>query len=137
MIARKWGRIVNVTTSYDTMMAPGLTAYGAAKSALEANTAAWAKELEGTGVTANILVPGGPADTAFFPPDFPRDKLIKPEVMAAPIQWLASAQSDGVSGFRFIGRDWDKSLPPSEAAAKVRAPAGWPSLAALAETQRK
>lgn len=137
MIARKWGRIVNVTTSYDTMMAPGLTAYGAAKSGLEANTAAWAKELEGTGVTANILVPGGPTDTAFFLPGFPgRDKLIKPDVMAAPIQWLASPLSDGITGFRFIGRDWDKSLPPSEAAAKMRAPAGWPSLAALAESQR-
>ena len=137
MIARKWGRIVNVTTSYDTMMAPGLTAYGAAKSGLEANTVAWAKELDGTGVTANILVPGGPADTAFFPLGFPRDNLIKPDVMAAPIQWLASPLSDGISGFRFIGRDWDKSLPPSEAAAKVRSPAGWPSLAALAESQRK
>ena len=75
LIARKWGRIVNVTTSYDTMMAPGLSAYGGAKAALEANTVVWAKELDGTGVTANVLVPGGPTDTAFFPPDFPRDKV--------------------------------------------------------------
>lgn len=138
MIARKWGRIVNVTTSYDTMLAPGLTAYGAAKSALEANTAAWAKELEGTGVTANILVPGGPTDTAFFPPDFPRAtvKLLNPALMGPPIQWLASTGSDGVTGFRFIARDWDTTLPPGEAAAKVRTPAAWPSLAALAESQR-
>jgi NAD(P)-dependent dehydrogenase (short-subunit alcohol dehydrogenase family) len=139
MIARKWGRIVNVTTSYDTMMAPGLTAYGAAKSALEANTAAWAKELDGTGVTANVLVPGGPTDTAFFPPDFPRDtvKLLDPALMGPPIRWLASAQSDGITGCRFIARDWDTGLPPAEAAAKVRAPAAWPSLAAAAEAQRK
>ena len=138
MIARKWGRIVNVTTSYDTMMAPGLSAYGGAKAALEANTAVWAKELDGTGVTANVLVPGGPTDTAFFPPDFPRDKvkLLNPALMGPPIQWLASGQSDGVTGFRFIARDWDTSLPPSEAAAKVKAPVAWPSLAALAESQR-
>ncbi len=138
MIARKWGRIVNVTTSYDTMMAPGLSAYGGAKAALEANTAVWAKELDGTGVTANVLVPGGPTDTAFFPPDFPRDKvkLLNPALMGPPIQWLASNQSDGVTGLRFIARDWDTGLPPSEAAAKVRAPVAWPSLAALAESQR-
>jgi NAD(P)-dependent dehydrogenase (short-subunit alcohol dehydrogenase family) len=137
LIARKWGRIVNVTTSYDTMMAPGLSAYGGAKAALEANTAIWAKELEGTGVTANVLVPGGPTDTAFFPPDFPRDGLLKPTLMGPPIRWLASPQSDGVSGFRFIARDWDTSLPPSEAAAKLRAPAAWPELALAAAAQRK
>lgn len=137
LIARKWGRIVNVTTSYDTMMAPGLSAYGGAKAALEANTAIWAKELEGTGVTANVLVPGGPTDTGFFPPDFPRDGLLKPTLMGPPIRWLASPQSDGVSGFRFIARDWDTSLPPSEAAAKLRTPAAWPELALAAAAQRK
>jgi NAD(P)-dependent dehydrogenase (short-subunit alcohol dehydrogenase family) len=139
MIARKWGRIVNVTTSYDTMMASGLSAYGGAKAALEANTAIWAKELDGTGVTANVLVPGGPTDTAFFPPDFPRDKvkLLNPALMGPPIQWLASPQSDGVTGFRFIARDWDVSLAPAEAAARVRAPAAWPTLAATAEAQRQ
>jgi NAD(P)-dependent dehydrogenase (short-subunit alcohol dehydrogenase family) len=137
LIARKWGRIVNVTTSYDTMMAPGLSAYGGAKAALEANTAIWAKELEGTGVTANVLVPGGPTDTAFFPPEFPRDGLLKPTLMGPPIRWLASPQSDGVSGFRFIARDWDTSLSPSEAAAKLRAPAAWPDLALAAASQRK
>jgi NAD(P)-dependent dehydrogenase (short-subunit alcohol dehydrogenase family) len=136
LIARKWGRIVNVTTSYDTMMAPGLSAYGGAKAALEANTAIWAKELEGTGVTANVLVPGGPTDTAFFPPDFPRDGLLKPTLMGPPIRWLASPQSDGVSGFRFIARDWDTSVLPAEAAEKLRAPAAWPALALAAASQR-
>jgi NAD(P)-dependent dehydrogenase (short-subunit alcohol dehydrogenase family) len=137
LLARKWGRIVNVTTSYDTMMAPGLSAYGSAKASLEANTAIWAKELEGTGVTANVLVPGGPTDTAFFPPDFPRDGLLKPTLMGPPIRWLVSPQSDGVSGFRFIARDWDTSVPPREAAAKLGAPAAWPALALAAASQRK
>jgi NAD(P)-dependent dehydrogenase (short-subunit alcohol dehydrogenase family) len=136
MIAKGWGRVINVTTSYDTMMAPGLSAYGGAKAALEANTAIWAKELDGTGVTANVLVPGGPTDTAFFPPGFPRDKLLKADLMGPPVRWLASPQSDGVTGFRFIARDWDVALPPGDAAAKARAPAAWPSLAAMAESQR-
>ena len=70
MIARGWGRIINVTTSFDTMLAAGLSAYGASKAALEASCVAWSKDLEGTGVSVNILVPGGPTDTPeFFLPD--------------------------------------------------------------------
>lgn len=63
-------------------------------------------------------------------------KLLNPALMGPPIRWLASNQSDGVTGFRFIARDWDTGLPPDDAAAKVKAPVAWPSLAALAESQR-
>jgi NAD(P)-dependent dehydrogenase (short-subunit alcohol dehydrogenase family) len=138
MIERGWGRIINVTTSFDTMLAAGLSAYGAAKAALEATSVAWAKDLEGTGVTVNILVPGGPTDTpGFFPPGKPRPPvLLDPEIMGVPVVWLASPQSDGVSACRFIARDWDRSLPPAEAAARVRAPAAWPTLAQGAATAR-
>jgi NAD(P)-dependent dehydrogenase (short-subunit alcohol dehydrogenase family) len=138
MIERGWGRIINVTTSFDTMLAAGLSAYGASKAALEAMSVAWAKDLEGTGVTVNILVPGGPTDTpGFFPPGKPRPAvLLDPEIMGVPVVWLASPQSDGISACRFIARDWDRTLPPAEAAARVRAPAGWPTLAQGAATAR-
>ena len=63
MIKRGWGRIITVTTSFDTMLAGGLSAYGASKAALEASCVSFAKDLEGTGVTVNILVPGGSTDT--------------------------------------------------------------------------
>ncbi len=137
MLKHDWGRIINVTTSFDTMLASGLSGYGAAKAALEASTASWAKDLAGTGVTCNILVPGGPTDTAFFPAGAPKPPaLIDPQVMAAPVVWLASAESKGISGCRFIARDWDGRLPASEAAARVRAPAAWPSLAEGAQSAR-
>lgn len=138
MIERGWGRIINVTTSFDTMLAAGLSAYGASKAALEAMSVAWAKDLEGTGVTVNILVPGGPTDTpGFFPPGKPRPPvLLDPEIMGVPVVWLASPQSDGISACRFIARDWDRSLPAAEAAARVRAPAAWPTLAQGAATAR-
>lgn len=132
-----WGRIINVTTSFDTMLAQGLSAYGAAKSGLEASTASWSKDLAGTGITCNVLVPGGPTDTAFFPAGAPKPPvLIDPNVMAVPVVWLASSASDGLSGFRFVARDWDRSLPPAEAAARVRAPAAWPALAEAAQATR-
>lgn len=137
MLKKNWGRIVNITTSFDTMLAGGLTPYGTSKSALEAATAGWAKDLAGTGVTCNILVPGGPADTAFFPPGAPKPPvLIDPQVMAVPVVWLASPASDGISGSRFVARDWDVSLPQAEAAARVRSPAAWPTLAEGAQTTR-
>src|SRR6266849_8141445 len=138
MIERGWGRIINVTTSFDTMLAAGLSAYGASKAVLEASCVTWAKDLEGTGVTVNILVPGGPTDTpGFFPPGMPRPPvLLDPEIMAAPVVWLASSQSDGISACRFIARDWDVRLPAAEAAARARAPAAWPKLAESASAAR-
>lgn len=131
MIRRGWGRIINVTTSFDTMLAAGLSAYGASKAALEAGSVSFAKDLEGTGVTVNILVPGGPTDTpGFFPAGKPRPPvLLDPEIMGAPVVWLASPQSDGISACRFIARDWDTNLPAAEAAKGARAPAAWPALA--------
>jgi 3-oxoacyl-[acyl-carrier protein] reductase len=138
MVARGWGRIINVTTSFDTMLAAGLSAYGAAKAALEASCVSWAKDLDGTGVTVNVLVPGGPTDTpGFFPPGMPRPPvLLDPQIMAVPVVWLASSQSDGITASRFIARDWDTKLPPSQAAARARAPAAWPELAQAASAAR-
>jgi 3-oxoacyl-[acyl-carrier protein] reductase len=42
--------------------------------------------------------------------------------MVAPVVWLASPLSDGITGARFVGKLWDDRLPPSEAAAKSREP---------------
>jgi NAD(P)-dependent dehydrogenase (short-subunit alcohol dehydrogenase family) len=138
MIGQGWGRIVQVTTSFDTMLAGGLSAYGASKAALEACCASFAQDLAGTGVTINVLVPGGPTETpGFFPPGKPRPAfLLDPEIMGPPVVWLASPQSDGISGCRFIARDWDARLPPAEAAARARAPAAWPDLARAAGAAR-
>ena len=62
-VGRGRGRIINVTTSFNTMIAPGVWAYGQSKAALEAATASLAGLLAKTPVTMNILVPGGPANT--------------------------------------------------------------------------
>ena len=54
-----------------------------------------------------------------------RSTLVQPDVMMAPIVWLMSAQSDGVSGRRFIAKDWDPAFDTAVAAQKAGAPAGW------------
>lgn len=128
------GRIVNVTTSLDTMFRGAYTPYGMSKAALEAASASWAKDLEGTGVTVNVLVPGGPTNTSFIPESAPfdRSKLVQPKVMAEPIRWLVSDASKEITGCRFVGNDWDTSLEPDEAAKAVCRPAAWQDLTSQA-----
>lgn len=132
MVKQGWGRIVNVTTSVHTMQRRGFFPYGPAKAAFEAATNVWAEDLTDTGVTVNILIPGGAADTNLLPGEVgdksrsgADGKLVEPQVMAAPIQWLASNASDGITGMRFIGDQWDTSLEPGEAAKAVMAPVGF------------
>ena len=124
MMKNGWGRIVNITTALDAMYAPGMSAYGPSKAALEAHTVIMAKDLEGTGVTANVLIPGEPANTRMIPDatGIPRDALIQPGDMQAPAVWLASDESDGHSGERFIAALWDQGLE------KASAPCAWPQL---------
>src|SRR6202050_707789 len=130
MFAQHWGRIINVTTSLDTMYRAGMQPYGGSKAANEAHLLAFAQELDGAGVPANVLVPGGAANTRMVSPgqEPDRHKLISPEVMVAPLVWLCSTASDGITGQRFIAMRWDKTLPTAEAAQKAGAPAAWQQL---------
>lgn len=130
MMAQGWGRIIGVTTSMDTMYRKGGAPYGPSKAGHEALVATMAQELEGTGVTANSLVPGGATNTNLIAPDAPYDRaaLIKPEVMQVPGVWLASEASHGFNGRRLIAYYWDESLPLEERLAKASAPAAWPQL---------
>ena len=126
MVAAGWGRIVNITTSLATMQRRANSPYGVSKAGIEAATLIWAKDLEGTGVTVNSLIPGGAADTEFVHMAARMElaargqALLPPSVMVGPIVWLASTHSDGITGARFVGKLWDESLPPNEAAAKAR-----------------
>ncbi|MEC9341856.1 MAG: SDR family oxidoreductase [Pseudomonadota bacterium] len=132
MLKAGQGRIVNVTTSYGTMQRPRMSPYGQTKAAPETATMIWARELDGSGVTVNVLIPGGAADTRLIPDApgtgmrGPGNKLASPEVMKAPIVWLMSDASAEVTCRRFIGKWWNPDSPPDEAASKVGRPAGWP-----------
>jgi NAD(P)-dependent dehydrogenase (short-subunit alcohol dehydrogenase family) len=133
MIERKWGRIVNVTTSLGTMIRSGSPTYGPSKAALEAFSAIMAKDLDGTGVTVNVLVPGGVTNTPMVPQEagFDRQDMIQPEVMAPPLVWLVSNAAQGVTGRRFLAVHWDPALPPAQAAEKAGAAVAWTSIATM------
>jgi len=133
MMRQKWGRIVNVTTSLGTMIREGAPTYGPSKAALEAFSAIMAKDLAGTGVTVNVLVPGGVTNTPMVPLEagFDRAEMIQPAVMAPPLNWLVSDAAAGVTGRRFLAVHWDPSVPPEEAAAKAGAPVAWTDIATM------
>ncbi len=134
MLEHGWGRIVNITTSLETMYLAGAGAYGPSKAALEAHTRIMAQDLEDTGVSANILIPGGPVNTRMIPEEsgIPRDKLIQPEIMVRPITWLCSDDSDGVNGMRFIAALWDPELDREARIETAGAPVAWPQLGSQA-----
>ena len=82
-------------------------------------------------MTANVLIPGGRANTRMIPADgkyADRKYLIQPEVMRAPIVWLASRATDKVNGRRFRAALFDPDLPPEQAAEKSGAPVAWRDL---------
>jgi NAD(P)-dependent dehydrogenase (short-subunit alcohol dehydrogenase family) len=109
----------------------GFYPYGVAKSGLEAWTASLAGELDGSGITVNVVVPGGPTDTPMVPREsgYDRAALIRPEQMAPPMLYLFGDRAVGVTGRRFVAAQWDTELSPEQAAFQAGAPAGWPDLA--------
>jgi NAD(P)-dependent dehydrogenase (short-subunit alcohol dehydrogenase family) len=128
MLKQRWGRIVNISMNHETMRRTGFSPYGPSKAALESETIIWARDLAGTGVTVNSLLPGGASNTGMVPESIAvseRRRLLDPEIMVPPLLWLVSEEAGEVTGARFVAKLWDSSLPPAHAAEKARAMAGW------------
>ena len=132
LLTQSWGRIINVTTSLDSMLRAGSGPYGPSKAAFEAFCAELGDELVGTGITVNVLVPGGPTDTAMIPPEsgVARHALLPPTVMVPPLRWLLSSAADHVNLRRFRANLWDPTQPTADAAAAAGAPIAWAGIAA-------
>jgi NAD(P)-dependent dehydrogenase (short-subunit alcohol dehydrogenase family) len=132
MVEAGWGRIVNVTTKLDTMNRVGTHPYGASKAALEMATEVWAKDVEGTGLTINIVNPGAGANTPGMAEEAraaSREgrtaRLVEPDEMVPPLLYVVSREADTVNGYRFDANAWDPSLSPTEAARHAGRPAGF------------
>jgi 3-oxoacyl-[acyl-carrier protein] reductase len=132
MVEEGWGRIVNVTTKLDTMNRAHTSPYGASKAALEMATEVWSKEVQGTGLTINIVNPGAGANTPGMAEEMrtmSREgraaRLVEPDEMVPPLLYVVSREADTVNGWRFDANLWDASLPPAEAACRAGRPAGF------------
>jgi 3-oxoacyl-[acyl-carrier protein] reductase len=114
-----WGRIINVSKHPDQMHEAHTGAYGPSKAALEAESFSWAEELLGRNVGVNVIDPGGAVNTTFGR-GIIRNVGLDPTVIVPIALWLASEESNGVTGCRFDAKYWDESLPASHAAERCR-----------------
>lgn len=127
MVAQGFGRVVNISTSQVTMVRTGYCPYGPSKAALEAMSVIWAKDLRGRGVSVNVLLPGGAADTRLLPGSGSQRRgadgqLLSPALMRAPIVWLMARAQASVTGQRFVAKLWPDDMDDEQAAAKARSP---------------
>jgi 3-oxoacyl-[acyl-carrier protein] reductase len=110
MKARKWGRVVNIT-SLTTLGIANRSSYAASKAALLSLTRTWALELATAGITVNAVSPG-PTETELFRQnnpagseaekkyiDFvPMGRLGQPEEIASSIRFLLSNDAAFITG---------------------------------------
>jgi NAD(P)-dependent dehydrogenase (short-subunit alcohol dehydrogenase family) len=109
MLAAGTGRIVCISMNESTMTRHGFVPYGPSGAGVEALARVMAADLEGSGVTVNILLPGGATATGMIPDDFApeaRSSLLDPAVMGPPIVWLASPAAAGIHGERIIATEF-------------------------------
>ncbi|RMC36512.1 SDR family oxidoreductase [Paracoccus alkanivorans] len=102
MIARGYGRIVNVASIAGKEGNPNASHYSASKAALIALTKSLGKELAGTGVMVNCITPAA-ARTPIFDQmkqehidymlsKIPMNRFLEPEEVAGLVAWLASEE---------------------------------------------
>jgi gluconate 5-dehydrogenase len=112
-VEQRRGRFVNVSMNYETMRRRGFVPYGPARAGAEALSLIMAEDLRPDGVAVNILLPGGATATGMVPDTLPEEArrgLLHPDVMKAPIVFLASAEAEGLTGERIVAKDFDRWL---------------------------
>jgi len=109
MVARGWGRIINISSINGSKGAFGQTNYAAAKAGMHGFTKSLALEVARKGVTVNTISPGYLAtkmvtavpqeimDTKILP-QIPVGRLGKPEEVAALVTYLCSEDAGYVTG---------------------------------------
>jgi len=115
LLAAGAGRIVNVSVNHATMTRAGFVPYGPSRAGTEAMSRVMAADLRGSGVTVNLLLPGGATATGMIPAEGPRPPdgsmaLLDPAVIGPPIVWLASAEAVGVHDERIVATEFDDWL---------------------------
>ena len=105
------GRIINISVNHETMRRKGFVPYGPSRAGAESLSQIMAQDLASSGITVNMLLPGGATDTGMVPEEFPasmREQLLSPDVMAEPILFLCSDEAKGVNDLRIVAKDFTR-----------------------------
>jgi gluconate 5-dehydrogenase len=107
MLEAGHGRIVNISMNHATMTRAGFVPYGPSRAGAESLSRIMAADLRDTGITVNMLLPGGATRTGMVPDEAAqRGGLLEPEIMGPPITWLASAAAEGVTDERIVATEF-------------------------------
>jgi 3-oxoacyl-[acyl-carrier protein] reductase len=111
LLAKNYGRIVNVASVAGKEGNPNLSAYSAAKAGIMALTKSLGKELAKTGIAVNCITPGT-AQTPILDqltPDFieymrvriPRERFVTVDEIANMVAWLLSEENSFTTAAMF------------------------------------
>jgi NAD(P)-dependent dehydrogenase (short-subunit alcohol dehydrogenase family) len=124
MLKARWGRILNIGVTFNSMRKGGNAPYGTSKATIEPATAIWAQDLAETGVTVNTLMPGGATQTGMATALSAAGgrKLLDPAIMGPPAVWLCSDEAADVTGARVDAKKWDTNRAGADSFIIARAP---------------
>jgi 3-oxoacyl-[acyl-carrier protein] reductase len=112
MLAKRSGRIVNISSIVGLSGYRGLSVYGATKAALDGFSRALAREVGSRGITVNSIAPGYLRTEMSHGLDAdqlgqivrrtPAGRLGEPDDVARVVQFLAAAENDYITGITMV-----------------------------------
>jgi NAD(P)-dependent dehydrogenase (short-subunit alcohol dehydrogenase family) len=103
------GRIINISMNHETMRRRGFIPYGPSRAATESLSHIMAQDLGSSGVTVNLLLPGGATTTGMIPDEVPasmRPQILSPDVMAEPVVFLCSDEAQNINDQRIVAKEF-------------------------------